>query len=59
MHLKYPLYRSIPISIYTQRIDSGTKQVARVTGMTSIKDPLNPFKKSFGFSKPLDEKLDD
>nr|CAH7722124.1 unnamed protein product [Callosobruchus chinensis] len=53
---KYPLYKSTPTSFYSFRLSKDPR--GPLAGHTLTTDPLQPFKKCAGFSKPMSDKLD-
>ncbi|VEN48667.1 unnamed protein product [Callosobruchus maculatus] len=56
IYKKYPLYRSTPTSFYSFKLSKDPRGL--LAGHTLSTDPLQPFKKCAGFSKPMIDKLD-
>ncbi|CAH2006450.1 unnamed protein product [Acanthoscelides obtectus] len=56
IYKKYPLYSSTPTSFYSFKLSKDPRRL--LAGHTLSNDPLQPFKKCAGFSKPMNDKLD-
>lgn len=59
LHLKYPLYKSNPVTVWSEKLKSAHREVTPLEGTTKIADPLNPFKRNGNFSTPVSQRLDE
>ncbi|GLV44061.1 hypothetical protein CBL_12643 [Carabus blaptoides fortunei] len=59
LHLKYPLYTSNPVSVWSEMLKSAPREITPLAGTTKITDPRNPFKRNGKFSTPVNQRLDE